>query len=721
MIQFALRSLRARPASMIVVLVVGLVGPVLLTAAGCLLTTAIVLPAPPDEFDAPVVVAGPAGFPLPDQEHQVVAYAEGSVVPSSLTSAVRADDRVLRVEEYRTPETSRIVALGVWPRQGVDDQELAEQLDGSLDGDTQVLTGDQRGLAEDPSIRASRIPLVVVGAVTSGVMLAIIALVASSALALTIGERRHELRLLRLVGATARQVRRMIILETSVAAVLAATVGAALGWALSSHLIEGLGSAGLLPALLQPTGLWLTATIAWVLTILVICVSASLIAGPAVRRAAAEAGSTLDQHAPGPVRRQLALALGGTAAAMLAATPFLGPEAGSSVGGPAILVAAGAVGLGAPVLIVLGLPLLQRFAARWGLGALGSDEIAARPGRLGSVLTLLTLGIALAVGNIGAAFTTADADHPVVVAGSAAVDVDDAAEPRTARAIATATGAVVSPTVTSAGWIEAPYDKTGSDPLPVVGVDEAESFAKPRTSSGTLDSLVGPSIAITEHDADRLDLRVGDQVGFRFGDGAAEKLRVVAILDAGRSQRARIVPYGLLAEHVRSPASTLLVRSDLSTTEIQARLDRAGIDAHVSSGQGASGDLFGNLGALIYLVVGLAALAFATLVAGNSIVALTLSRRPELWAWRLVGATRRQVQHALVIEAGYLAVVSAVIGVAIGAVASTAIALGFGRLPSVPPLGLCVVPLLPAVAIVAVVMLAGVRATRHENAGPGAG
>ena len=722
MIQIAFRSLRARPAAMIVVLVVGLVGPVLLTAAGCLLTTAIVLPAPPGEFDAPVVVAGPAGFPLPDQQHQAVAYSEGSVVPSGLAQAVRADDSVLRVEDYRSPDTTRIVALGVWPRHGVDDQELAERLEGSLEGDTQVLTGDDRGLAEDPSIRASRIPLVVVGAVTSGVMLAILALVASSALALTIGERRHEVRLLRLAGATARQVRRMIIIETFVAAVLTATVGAALGRVLSGHLIEGLGNAGLLPSLMQPTGLWLTAAIGWALTILVICASASLIAGPAVRRAADDAGSTLDQHRPGPVRRQLALALGATAAAMLAATPFLGPEAGSSVGGPAILVAVGAVGLGAPILIVRGLPLLQRCTARWGLGPLGSDEIAARPGRLGSVLTLMTLGVALAVGNIGAAFTTAAADHPQIVTGSAAVEIGDASEPRTAQAIATAADAVVSPTVTSAGWIEAPYDKTGSDPLPVVGVDHAESFVKPRTSSGTLGDLVGPSIAITEHDADRLGLEVGDQVGFRFGDGAAAKLRVAAILDAGRSERARIVPYGLLAEHVRSPASTLLVHSDLSTPEIRTRLDRSDIDAHVSSGLGTSGSPFDNLGALIYLVVGLASLAFATLVAGNSIVALTLSRRPELWSWRLVGATRRQVRNALGIEAGYLAVVSTVVGVAIGAVAATSIAFGFGRLPPVPPLGLCIVPLLPAVAIVAAVLLAGARATRHaENASPETG
>ena len=102
MIGIALRSLRARPAAMLVVLLVGCLAPLLLTAAGTLLATAVTLSAPPDRFTAPVVVAGPAGFALPDQEHQTVAYSEGSVVPSGLAAKLTGTDGVDHVETIGT-------------------------------------------------------------------------------------------------------------------------------------------------------------------------------------------------------------------------------------------------------------------------------------------------------------------------------------------------------------------------------------------------------------------------------------------------------------------------------------------------------------------------------------------------------------------------------------------------------------------------------------------
>ena len=238
MIGVALRSLRARPAAMLVIMVVGLLAPLLLSAAGTLLATAFAVSAPPERFTAPVVVAGPAGFALPDQEHQTVAYAVGSAVPAGLATRLTrltGTDGVDRVETYR--DGGRAVAIGVWPASNLTTDDLADRLDDALGRDAQVLTGDERGLAEDPAIRSARLPLVVLGAVTSGVMIAIVALVASSALSLTIGERRREIRLLRLVGATPRQIRRMLVVETVVVATIAATAGAVAGPAVSTRVV----------------------------------------------------------------------------------------------------------------------------------------------------------------------------------------------------------------------------------------------------------------------------------------------------------------------------------------------------------------------------------------------------------------------------------------------------------------------------------------------------
>lgn len=714
MIGIALRSLRARPAAMLVVLLVGCVAPLLLTAAGTLLATAIGLSAPPDRFTAPVVVAGSQGFKLPDQEHQRVAYPEGAVVPVEVTAKVTAVEGVDHVETYRDAGTDRAVAIGVWPTPGTGVDELADRLGSGLGDDEQVLTGDERGLAEDPGIRASRIPLVVLGAVTSGVMTAIVALVASSALALTINERRREIRLLRLVGATPKQVRRMVTIETAAVAVVAATAGALAAPAVSTAVVERLTTGGLLPPLLEPSGQRLVTLAAWVATIVVLTVSASVISGPAVRRATADDQPVADTRPTSPLRRSLALVVGGTAAAMVLATPFLGPEGGSSVGGPAVLVAAAAVGLAAPLLVRLGLPLLRRCTARIGLGSLGSDSIAGHAGRLGSVVTLLALGVSLAAGNIGAAFATARAETPSVVDASAYVDLSgtpnagdspDTSDSVDRVAQVAGPDAVVSCAANSTGWIESPYDGTGSDPVTLTGVDRADRFVDGKVSAGSLADLTGASIAITKHDADDLRLGVGDQLTYRFGDGGSERLRVVAVLDLGRGDRARVVPYQLIESHVRSAGTTIVVDGPGA----RDRLEQAGFT--VSTTATAPTGVLDSLGPLIYLAVGVAALVFATVVAVNSLAAFMLSRRAELWSWRLVGATRRQLRSALVVEAGYVGLLSVLVGGLIGAVDALSIAIGLGHIPALPwVLGAILVGPLALVLLTA--LTAGARATR---------
>ncbi len=699
-------------------MVVGLFAPILLCVTGGLLSTAIVLSAPPHEFAAPVVVAGSEGFKLPGQGGQTVPYVEGGAVSDALAGEVRAFPEVGSVEPYEEPTSGAVVALGVRPRSGTSSAQLADQLRTGVGADIQVLTGDERGFAEDPAIQASRLPLLVVGAVTTGVMIIIVGLVASAALGLTINERRREIRMLRLAGATPRQVRRLLVVETMLIALVSATLGALAAPLVSARCLDALRDAGLLPPLLVPTGQWPTALAAGAITVAALSISASLIAGPAVRRAAEPDQSDLESREFSPLRRSLALAVGGTAAAMLLATPFLGPEGGSSVGGPAILVAVAAVGLGAPVLIWSALPLMRLWGAKFGFRQLATDEVAARTRRFGAIVTMVALGVALAVGNISAAFTSAAAEHPQLLRASAFVDIDDAGDADVQRAAAAAAGreGSVSATTSSSGWIEAPYDGTGTDPLPLTGVNHAADFVVPKVSSGSLDDLRGDTIAVTKSDAEHLNIDVGDTVTYRFGDGASERLRVVAVLDADRSMRARVVPFDTLAAHVRPPASTLVIRTDVSPSHLTDALGGLGAHVRTSAPTVSSGDVAGSLGSLIYLAVGIAALAFATLVAMNSLIALTMARRAELWAWRLVGASRRQIVAALFGESTFVVMLGTAAGCAIGAAAATAIALGLGRAPAMPLRDACLVLTVPALLVLAAGTIAGLRATHPAEA-----
>jgi putative ABC transport system permease protein len=81
MISLALAGLRHRLAAFVATFLAVLVGSALLIACGGLFETAIRLSAEPQRLaGAPILVTGPAGFKLPDEESETVPYAERSTV-----------------------------------------------------------------------------------------------------------------------------------------------------------------------------------------------------------------------------------------------------------------------------------------------------------------------------------------------------------------------------------------------------------------------------------------------------------------------------------------------------------------------------------------------------------------------------------------------------------------------------------------------------------------
>jgi putative ABC transport system permease protein len=88
-IGLALAGLRHRAAAFVAVFLAVLLGSALVVACGGLFETAIRLSAQPQRLaGAPLVVTGPAGFKLPDEESETVAYAERSSVPLSAVGEI---------------------------------------------------------------------------------------------------------------------------------------------------------------------------------------------------------------------------------------------------------------------------------------------------------------------------------------------------------------------------------------------------------------------------------------------------------------------------------------------------------------------------------------------------------------------------------------------------------------------------------------------------------
>ncbi|WP_422770147.1 FtsX-like permease family protein [Plantactinospora sp. WMMC1484] len=119
----------------------------------------------------------------------------------------------------------------------------------AVGGDAEVLTGDRRGVL-DPSHNADREAidntqtLLPITAVVAGFVS--IFLVAST-FAFAVAQRRREIALLRTVGATPRQVRRMVLAEAAVVGLASAVAGCALGLATAPLLASWMVDLGLAP------------------------------------------------------------------------------------------------------------------------------------------------------------------------------------------------------------------------------------------------------------------------------------------------------------------------------------------------------------------------------------------------------------------------------------------------------------------------------------------
>ena len=90
------------------------------------------------------------------------------------------------------------------------------------------LTGDERGAAEFAGI-ATSLPLIILSGVFGGMVAVVMALVVSATIGLSVRQRRRELALLRASGATPGQVRKMVVAETMLVAVVALAAGLLLG------------------------------------------------------------------------------------------------------------------------------------------------------------------------------------------------------------------------------------------------------------------------------------------------------------------------------------------------------------------------------------------------------------------------------------------------------------------------------------------------------------
>jgi len=551
-------------------------------------------------------------------------------------------------------------------RGGLAGTFLVFALAGSLLSITGVLleSGARGGSGDDATDAAT---LSAVAGSFGGTAIIVVVLVVASTVALALKQRRRELALLRAIGATARQVRRLIGAEIALVAVIAAPLGAVPAlWAtrrLTPLLIDG--------GIVSP-GFRLSVSPLPVLGAVVMLVPVALLAAALASRetlrtppteAVREAG--VEPRRAGRARRLTAagLAIGGLAAS---GTPLFVPGVvGSASAATSAFLLVGAAAVAGPLLIAwcLDRATVVERVARSASSRLAIANTRGFSRRL--TTAIVPLALALTAGTVQSTTNQAvvKAAHAQLNAGLRA-DAIVSAPGSSAGVTAQQVGEVAQlPGVAAAvpvSKVAAQSDLDGWEPtaLNVVPADGAGSVYDLGVVDGSLEGLSRlDTVAVSTDALFGSGIHVGDRVRMRLR-GTQISLRVVATYERGLGFGDFFTSTETAAAHgARQPAEMILVRSAIgSSGEVRRELHAAGLPSLDKAAYASSAVAAAAGEQRLSLVLLLALLAFIVLAAANTLVMTTASRRSEIALLRRTGATRGQLLAMATWEAAIAAV-----------------------------------------------------------------
>ncbi|MFL6120643.1 ABC transporter permease [Actinophytocola sp.] len=595
------------------------------------------------------------------------AFTVSGLVPG--TAVFVADADVDRLSGH----PGLVDLIGV--RASVDAGErIAKVLDGR---DATLLSGDDRGIAEYPESSRSGADLIVLAAVFGGFAIMVMLFVVATTLGLSIQQRQRELALLRAVGTTPGQLRRMVIGESLVMAVFAVALGCLLGRFSGPWLFDQLVAHGLAPTAMVHHAGWIPMVVATG-AVLIGSFLAALVAG---RRAArtrpteALADAAIQRRWLSWVRVVLAvLAFGGGIALFIVTVAVMTGPVAASTAGPSVMLWAIALALVAPGITKVLLAVL-RWPVRAFSGAAGHLAVLStktRAVRVAAVVTPIMLATGVATANIYLQTTTIAVANEafvenlradLVLAGDVPAGLVD--EVRALPGVRAA-----SEYATSTVYVAKPYDSAQSeDGWPVQGVSgsAAAQTTAFHPTAGRLSDLTGDTVALPEAHAAAIGRGIGDRITIRMGDGASVDVRIVALYPARKGFETVLMPASLVATHTTSGLpSQIVVRTDDPgrVAPALARLAAAhpGLavvdrDSLVSSY--AKDQQVGSW--INYLMAGML-IAYTAISVVNSLVMATSGRRREFGLQRLTGATKGQVLRMMTVEAGMTTIIGVVLG-----------------------------------------------------------
>ncbi|PPK71266.1 ABC transporter permease [Actinokineospora auranticolor] len=476
----------------------------------------------------------------------------------------------------------------------------------------------------------------------------------ASTFAFAVSQRRREFGLLRLVGATPRQVRVLVFGEALVVGVLAGLAGVALG-AASAPVVGGL----LVDAGLEPAGFAISygffplagASGIGVVVAMLGVWAASRRAGR-VRPIEALRTAEVD---PKPMTR--ARWIGGGVAMAVGVGLFLLTATGVAedlLNAP--LYAAMALIVGLTLLGPVVLPPLVRLVPATLVRESALTAIRRTTSTVSPVLITVVFAV-LVSGMFSLTVTGVSLEKSMAIGPSTVVSARDTPG-LSDEVVSTVGGASLLPTTLYTG---------SNDHLDAVGVSP-EAFAKAHQGlsvvEGSLNDLTGTdTMAVNSPTASRMAWHPGSTADITFADGSTTKLRVVAVFSKTSAAASALVTRETVRTHDPSALTSAIyvdhpvVGADWPALGAQV-MTRAEYAEFTEAEDNRLVGIFVTL--LLAMSLGYSALAIV-----NTLVMATADRASDFRVLRLAGATRRQVLGSVAAESALAVAIGSLLGVVV--------------------------------------------------------
>lgn len=641
----------------------------------------------PGELALDTATARAQGLDLGDTVTLTTATGTGDYTLTALTDTPGAHFDPATATTLAAHPGGGVDLIAVTIDDGADPDRVAADLATALTGHgLDIVTGDDRGDAEHLAGGTARGELIALAGALSGTVVLLVGFITAGALSVSVAGQRRDLALLRAVGATPRQVRRLIATQASAAAAIALIPGIALGYLIAERFIAILTEAALVPAALPLAATPVSGLAAAVLLLATVQIAAR----GASRRAStmppteAVAESRVEPRRPGAARTATGFALLALALAQSILPLFLRSEAAFISAATATMMAVIGLALAGPVIVKAVTGRIRRRlrpntpAPVW-LAVNNSHAYALRTA--GSV-TVLALAIGLTTTQVFAQTTLTRTIADELAAGTradatvtgpvTAADIDD---------LATRVDAAVPLVATSVIRERHVMGDTEAEATPTLALGPgADRVIDPGVTAGSLADLHGDTVALSTATAGLWNAGVGDRIDLVLADGTNAKAHVIAVYERGFGFGGVIASTDLLAAHSGPRLyDTVLVAGDpaAATAWAATRPGTAATpgDTALTAPTGMSPDQWVNV------LVMAAMTGYVLLGVGNSLAASTTRRRGEFAALRVIGATPHQIRHMVRREALITAAVAVAAGLLISVLPMTLLGFGFTGQP----------------------------------------